>query len=595
MAQLTQLTQLTQVRSFGNDGEHMVPSRIASMDEWLSSIIHICTNAALRDVAVGLMENTNVPIDTIRHFVQKLPPAIFAVRNRNRRSLLFDAISKRSAVVPSVLVRSSRMMLSSRDSNGMTPFHFACRHGSIVDIVAIGGATPPGARDRLSRAGRSPIVDAILSRRGPNVVAAILPFTSDTSLWQITDRLGLGVFHLVVLTNDDANADRILDRVTCVSDLLDSETGRSVIHTALDNDMPHQHVINLIGHLRRRCPAVLADLLNRPSTHIDDADDLFILTSHCRPVADCLIAAIPPCRMHETLTRSRGLCRDNVFHISAQYPYAFVQLMGHGVRCGVPVRAMMSSEGHAAGTPMHAVAEGSFANFSSVIADMHVHCDMATIIGALFVMRPYDQQFAFECLRSVRDFDDFLNATAAHSPLHLRGDTFRQPIIRHAIRIGSMAVISGHIFAQLGDDEARRAVDDVRAYTERDDAMILIAAQSVRTWNGHLCDVMRSIMPHVNPRNVSAKTERALLVACSNGICRHGSHADAVARREVIGLMHRLCLKVSAIRRWRRVRDYTRTRWFVNWWVELAARLSYAPGGCQCIANQACAMSIMEF
>jgi len=590
---MTELT-LAQVRSFGSEGEHLEPTRIAYLNEILAYTISVSTKNYLRDLTVGLMENTHIPIDTIRHFISKLPPAVFTVRNRNRRQLIYDAITKRCAAVDTILARCPLMVLASRDSNGMTPFHYACRHGSIIDIVAIGTRTPRSSLERSSRSGRSPIVDAILSRRGPTVVEAILKFTSDTLLWQTTDRVGFCVFHLVMLSDDDVNTDRILDRVTKLSDLIDHETGRSIIHTAMDNEMPLAYVIKLLGHLQRRCPNLLGDLLNLPSTNIDDPDDIFILTSHCRPVADAIIASIPPSRMHDTLTRRRGLCLATVFHISAEYPYAFVQLVHHGVQCGIHIKDMLTHEGHVSGTVMHAVAEGSFTNFNAVITQISVNCSMTTIIDAMFVSRPHDDQFAFECLRSVRDFDDFMNATAVHSPEYIRGETYRYPIIRHAIRIGSMAVISGDVFAQLGDATVRRVLDDVRMYTECDDKVILIAAQSFRTWNAPLGDVMRHIVPRVNPRNVSAKTERALLIACSHGLCRHGNPNEVLGRRQVIGLIHSLCVRVRAIRNWRRVRSYTRTRWFVNWWFELAARPSYAPGGCICIATQACAMSIME-
>lgn len=591
----------TEVRSFGDTHENDIQQnqtaptcRLAKLTARLVSAISTHTNEELHTIAIILMENHSVPITTVRTFLHHLPVAIFAMRKCNRRTILYNAITSRGAIVPDILHLSPARVLSSGDSNGMTPFHFACRHGSINDIQNIGALTPQASLERLSRAGRSPLVEAICLQRGTSTVDAVMNFVSHANLWQTKDRFGLCVLHVAICADDNYAVNRILDRTVAVSDLIDALTGRSIINTAMDTEMPIIYVINLIAHLKRKCPAILADLMNVSSVLMTDAVDLFHRTLHCRPVADALIAAIPNDRMHETLSRQRGLCHSTIFHLAAEYPFAYVQLVGHGARFGISTHDMLSSPGRITGTPMHAVADGCFNNFNSVVADINLHCDLSDILNAMFVQRPHDNLYPFECLRNVTDFDYFLNLTISRAVDLMRAPNHRIAIIRHAVRIGSLSVVTGRIFAQLDATHEAAAAAEVHAYAARDDSLLYIAAQSFSAWHGPVCDIMFRVLSHVNPRHVTPKTERALLLACAQNIFRDNYANEIVDRFCAIGAMHTLCMRVSAIRRWRNVRAYVIRRWLLNWWVERATRQKYAPGGCVFVLNQEDAMSLFE-
>ena len=212
----------TDIRAFGHgaDQDHPLHNpntpqtnayRIAKLTETLASALSTHTNDELCALAVILMENHRVPITTVRTFLRNLPKGVFAMRVRNRRTILYSAITTRGAVVPDILDLSPVRVLATGDSNGMTPFHFACRHGTANDITAIGTITPHSSRDRMSRAGRSPLVEAILLLRGSSIIDAILPFVSHTNLWQTKDRFGLCVLHVAICSDDDFTVNHILD------------------------------------------------------------------------------------------------------------------------------------------------------------------------------------------------------------------------------------------------------------------------------------------------------------------------------------------------------------------------------------------------
>ena len=79
---------------------------------------------------------------------------------------------------------------------------------------------------------------------------------------------------------------------------------------------------------------------------------------------------------------------------------------------------------------------------------------------------------------------------------------------------------------------------------------------------------------------------------CSQNIFRDDYANDIVDRYCAIGAKHMLCIRVSAIRRWRNVRDYVISRWLLNWWIERATMPKYTPGGCLFVLNQVGAMSL---
>ena len=83
-------------------------------------------------------------------------------------------------------------------------------------------------------------------------------------------------------------------------------------------------------------------------------------------------------------------------------------------------------------------------------------------------------------------------------------------------------------------------------------------------------------------------------LARTHNIFRDNYANEIVDRYCAIGAMRTLCMRVSAIRRWRNVRAYVIRRWLLNWWVERATRPKYAPGGCVFVLTQEDAMSLFE-
>lgn len=583
---------LTQIKSFGDNGEQKCESDVASLNSALASCALTYTTHDLYCIVLAMLKNHRIPVASVRNFIHSLNEAVFGHRGLGRRSLVYEAILHRSAVVPDILQVSPSRVLISGDSNGMTPFHYACKHGSPQDIESVGNMTPHAALDKVSRLSRTPIVEAILSLRGASVVEAVMPFTSHDNVWHKKDTSGLCAIHVAVCSNDDFSTNRILDRVVSMRDFIDRITGRSIINVAMDTDMPMHSIVSLVGHLHRKCPDILADLMNESSIRLTDPIDIFLRTMHCRPVADALLAAIPPSRMHETLTRRRGLCSSTVFHFAADYPYSFVQLVGHGSRCGIPAHEMLSAEGHMSGTPMHAVAEGSFTNFNYIVSDLNLYCDITCIIRAMFAFRTFDRIFAFECLRNLRDFEHFIKLTVTKSPAMLHAIAHRQAIIRHAVRLGSCDVINGKAFTVQGEEAITNAAAEVTSYIQQDDTLLGIAAQAYSATNERSCNIILTILSRTNPRHVTPATERALLLACSQNIFTDIHSIDLKYTDSASCAMHYMRTSVRSIKRWRIMRTFIRTRWLVNWWVERATQSRYAPGGSVYESTKKTAMAV---
>jgi len=570
------------VRAFGRFGEiGEIGAASAKLREVLKFAVTAKANAYLSELASEVIANETVPISEVRYFLLNIPSLVLPMRTKGRRTILYEVIHARDALVIDILHRTPGRVLTSVDSNGMTPYHYACRHGSAESIISIGTLTPEDARARLSRTGRSPLMEALYVLRGSSIIGAIVDLTSNANLWQTRDRYGMCVLHYAVCSGDAATINKLLDRVESVSDLIDETTGRSVISTAMDTEMSLAQIVNLVGCMKRRCPGVLGDLLNSSSVKITDAVDIFQRTINSAPVVDTLIMAIPPDRMFETLSRRRGLSSSTIFHITATYPFAFVKLVGFGVSCGMSSSEMFSVFDSVSGTPMHILADWCYANLCDVVSELNMHCDMCTIVHALFVSRSFDMVYAFECLRTVRDLDYLLELALSCAPELMAVARVRSAIVRHAVRVGSNAVFTGPFRADLENAISRESHE-----------ILQTASQSVARGNGNV-NVIILILKRINPRDVSPQTERDLLLACTLTTCgAHWVH-DFQLRDSALFALHTMCQRVRAIRRWRNLRQYVKTRWFVIWWFEEAARLSYAPGGAIFIQNRNCVMSLV--
>lgn len=569
------------VRTFGRDSD----TSSTQLHNLLKSSIAKQSHNELRELASAVIANHMVPIDIAREFLTDIPAPVFSMRSKTRRTILYEALSTREAAIATILNRTPERVMTSVDSNGMTPYHYACRHGSVASISTTGNRTPHDAREKLSRSGRTPLMEGVILLRGSSVIEAIMPFTSHTNLWHARDKYGLCVLHIAMCATDDYAVNQILDRLESVADIYDNLTGRSIISTAMDTDMPLVHVVNLIGSMMQRCPNILGDLMNASSSKTTDPVDIFQHTMHSSHVTDALIAAIPESRMHETLTRRRGLCSSTIFHIAADYPIAFIRLFGRGVCCGITPQEMLSTQGSITGTPMHAIADWCYSNLKDVVADLRIHCSLAHIVQAMFVVRPYDQLYAFECLRDNRDFDHFLQLTIACTPAKLWVTTHRLALVRHAVRVGSDSVLQGEFAHDLNNATVCGAHE-----------LLHIAAHSFASGNRQLYTILLKILSLVHPRNVSTATERSLLVACNmHTFCFNNSVDELNDRNRALDAMVEICRRVRAIRSWRRLRHYVQLRWLVNWWFEQTNRIDYAPPeGAVFVANRDRAMSLIQ-